>query len=140
MNMKEINKEKDILLSLVTKREKCWKLDFWRAQPTLFPFIARTRRLVPPLVPLLWGLFPGANATYPSTPQESQNRFCRLLPPQPPGVLGCFHPFAFPMSLHGFLIWSSQALHSVNRWWRVCSFPPPHDQHLASTALWILSL
>ena len=44
----------------------------------------------------------------------------------PEGALGCFHPWAFPMSFHGLLIWGIQALHSVNRWWRVCLFPPSH--------------
>ena len=34
-------------------------------------------------------------------------------------ALGCFHPNAFPTSLH-----SLDALHSVKRWWRVCFFPP----------------
>ena len=56
------------------------------------------------------------------------------------GALGCLHPWAFPMSLHNFLIWGAHALHSVNRWWRVCFFPPPHHQHRSSSTVWILSL
>ena len=57
----------------------------------------------------------------------------------PEGALGCLHPCAFPMSFHNFLIWGSQALHSVKRWCRVCCFPPPHHQHLSSIVLPILS-
>ena len=52
-------------------------------------------------------------------------------------ALECFHPQA---SLHSLAIWRRQALHSVNRWWRVCFFPPPHHQHRSFSVLWILSL
>ena len=57
----------------------------------------------------------------------------------PEGALECFHPWAFPMSFHSLLIWGIQALHSVNRWWRVCLFPPPHHQQRSSSVLRILS-
>ena len=57
----------------------------------------------------------------------------------PEGALGCFHSWAFPMSFHSRLICGFQALHSVNRWWRVCCLSPPHHQHRSSSVLWILS-
>ena len=57
----------------------------------------------------------------------------------PEGAPGYFHPQAFPISFHSCAICGRQAQHSVNRWWQVCCFPPPHHQHLSSTALWILS-
>ena len=57
----------------------------------------------------------------------------------PEEAFGCFHPCAFPISFYNFLIWGSQALHSMKRWWRVCCFPPPRHQHLSSVALPILS-
>ena len=57
----------------------------------------------------------------------------------PERALGCFHPCTFPIPFHGLQIWGNQALHSVNRWWRVCCFPPPRHQHRPSSVLPILS-
>ena len=103
----------------------------WRAWPALLALPACPL----PITFLLRGLPRGANSPYPSVPQGNQHRFrCLLLPQllgrEGPGVF----PQTFPTSLH------SLALHSVNRWWRVCFFPPPHHQHRSLSVLWILSL
>ena len=58
----------------------------------------------------------------------------------PEGALGCFHPWAFPISFHIFRIWGFQALHSVKRWWRVCRFLTLHHEHWSSSVFRILSL
>ena len=52
---------------------------------------------------------------------------------QTEGALGCFHPHAFPISLHNLVIWGRRALHPVNKRWRVYFLPPPYHQYLSSS-------
>ena len=97
------------LLSIAAKQRKLHCRQAW---PTFLSPVAQVRP-----VHLLWGRPTCTDTPYPVLPKEASTAsvdfsFHSHLPE---GALGCFHPWAFPMSLHSFLIWGIQALHSVKR-------------------------
>ena len=112
------------------------KLYIWRARSAFIPGIFCASLLIPPprpfsgsflLVPMHPTLVPLKKTNTASVDFSFHNQLIKE-------ALGCFRPCAFPIFFYNFLIWGSQVLHSVNRWW-VCCFPPPHHQHLCFSAI-----
>ena len=86
---------------LVPSRESQRKLHSRRAQPAFFPCVTRDSLPVQILLSLLRKLSSGADAPYPGTLQENQNRLRGLLLPKPLAQGG---PRVFPpMRLPDFL-------------------------------------
>ena len=81
-------------------------------RPTLLPFVA-------PVCPSpsSWGVLLALMHPTLVLPKKASTSsvdfsFHNQLPEE---ALGCFHPWAFPMSFHSLLIWGIQTLHSVKR-------------------------